>query len=120
MAMVLSGHFFWSPLSRLIKNRDTHHVDEPPRYNPKPRRAGRDTGKKASFFSLHHLTIGRLPTFGAFGTRVTWMSSSRLLSGSSGSGSAAARMGTVQNKRRFARKPLIKMHWFSVGDGLFY
>src|SRR6266851_7678021 len=26
-------------------------------------------------------------------------------------------MGTIRKKRRVARKPLMKTHWFSVGDG---
>ena len=49
MAMVSSGHFFWSSLSRLEASGNTR-VDEPPRYNLRPPAAGHDTGIKASCF----------------------------------------------------------------------
>ena len=50
-------------------------------------------------------------TFGTSGTRVTCMSSSGRLSGSSGPGSAAP-LSLVHRKTRFARKPLMNTHWF--------
>lgn len=57
---------------------------------------------------------GRPPTFKTPGARVrrrvACISSSLRLSGSSGRGSAAARIGLVQKRTRFARKPLIKTH----------
>jgi hypothetical protein len=66
MAMVPSGHFFGSPLSKLEANGDTcADTDEPPQYNPKPQRAGRsaETGQ-ASLFIIspqeNHLLAERL------------------------------------------------------------
>jgi hypothetical protein len=121
------GRWLWSPLeisfgvhlSGYKANGDIC-ADKPQRYNPKHRQADRDTEIKGSGLLLHHPTMGMIPTFELSGIRVTWISSSRLLSGLSGRASAAAWMGTVQNKRRLARKPLMKTHWFSVGDELFF
>jgi hypothetical protein len=65
MAMVPSGQFFWSPLSMLDAKEHTHG-DKPPRYNPKSRSAGRDTGlgHHTSFFTTSpwedHLLSERL------------------------------------------------------------
>lgn len=61
-------------------------------------------------FSRHYLSTVGVPTLGASGTRLAWTSSPRRSSGSSGRGSASARMGLVQKKNRFARKPLMKTH----------
>jgi len=96
-----SEHFFWSTLSRVEENGQ---VDEPLQYGLVPRQVGRDTVIKESWFPIRHSTI---TTY----CRGVWnsaycISSPRLLSVSSGRGSAAARMLLVQ-KTRFPRKPLM-------------
>src|SRR6266850_4778051 len=62
MAMVPSGQFFWSSLSKLEANENIH-VDEPSRYNLKPRSAGRDTEIKASCLSGSSTSHHRVNTY---------------------------------------------------------
>jgi hypothetical protein len=116
MAMMSSGaeafsqHFF-DTLSTIKMSGHTQ-ADKPLRCNLKLQRAGRDTGTKASSFLSPSPHTEQILTLELSGIRVTCISSSRWSSGSSGRGSAAARIALVQKRVRFARKPLIKAHWF--------
>jgi hypothetical protein len=82
--------------------------------HPNERVAILKPGRHAFSPSTH---IRRLPTFGTPGARVTCISSSTQFSWSSGRGSAAAWIGPVQKRTRFARKPLMKTHWSGVVGG---
>ena len=67
--------------------------------------------------SIDSSNQGSILTLGAPETRDTCISSSLRLSGSSGRGSAAARIRLPQKSMRFARKPLIKTHWSATVGG---